>query len=78
MELLKDAAFAGASKSHSQAYDFFESRNFKSNEGSLQSVSYNFTHACLEIFLMVAFMKPKRLYRNKECLGESIGKTYEK
>lgn len=77
LPMLVDGAKIAAANDNKLIYDYFESNGYSSNTPNLQSLSYHFTRHCLILVLLLAYLHPKRMYKNKEFNSPSQSKLLE-
>lgn len=65
MPLLIDPARVAASENQVQIYEYFQNNGYSPNISNLQSLSFHYTQHCLVFCLLIAYLKPKKLYRNR-------------
>lgn len=58
-------AKTAASGDNKLIYDYFESAGFSAGTSNLQALSYHFTRNALTLFLLLAYLRPKRLYKSR-------------
>jgi hypothetical protein len=63
--MLTEGARTAVSNDNKLIYDFFERAGHSSSTPNLQSLSYHFTRHCLLLILLLAYIHPKRNYKNK-------------
>ena len=77
LHLFVEPAVVYAQNNISKIYDYFEQKGYDSNIQSIQTISYQYTKQSLALVLMVAYIRPKKMYKNKECHIDSKAKTIE-
>lgn len=58
-------AKVAASGDNKLIYDYFESAGFSAGTSNLQALSYHFTRNALTLILLLAYLRPKRLYKSR-------------
>lgn len=58
-------AKVAARNNSNHIYDYFEGEGFNNSINNLQSLSYHFTRHCMILVLLMGYIHPKRLYKNK-------------
>lgn len=60
-----------------QIYDYFEAEGYSASIPNLQSLSFHYTRHCMILILLMAYLQPKRMYKNREFNVPSPSKKLE-
>lgn len=61
-----EPAKVAARNDNHQIYDYFETEGYSASIPNLQSLSFHYTRHCMILILLLAYLQPKRMYKNRE------------